>query len=177
MRIFVNGRAIRDRMIIHAITEGLRGFLMKGKNPSGLIHLSLPPDEVDVNVHPAKHEVRFRNSRDVHTLLSQSVAEAMREHQLAIKATIFRNDQSVERTPVPLGYEPIDTRFFESPVTSTKQQPPNDFSRIRLGEDPPRRSAPEEDVFDWHNVPIISPAGTHQTLPAQPPESPAEYRS
>ncbi len=105
MRIFVNGRAIRDRMIIHAVTEGLRGFLMKGKNPSGLIHLSLPPDEVDVNVHPAKHEVRFRNSRDVHALLSQSVAEAMRQHQLAMKATIFGTDRTTERTPIPLDHE------------------------------------------------------------------------
>ncbi len=102
MRVFVNGRAIRDRMIIHAVTEGLRGFLMKGKNPSGLIHLSLPPNEVDVNVHPAKHEVRFRNSRDVHTLLSQSVTQAMLEHQKAIKTTIFGFDRSTERTAIPL---------------------------------------------------------------------------
>ena len=140
MRIFVNGRAIRDRMIVHAITEGLRGFLMKGKNPSGLIHLFLPPDEVDVNVHPAKHEVRFRNSRDVHTLLSQSVAEAMRDYQLAIKTTIFGIDQTAERTPVPLESEPIesepiesepiDTRSFGSSFISTEQQA-DDFSRIR----------------------------------------------
>jgi DNA mismatch repair protein MutL len=104
MRIFVNGRAIRDRMVIHAVTEGLRGFLMKGKNPSGLVHLSLPPDEVDVNVHPAKHEVRFRNSRDVHALISHSVAEAIRQHQLTMKATIFGTTQTSERTPVPLDH-------------------------------------------------------------------------
>lgn len=121
MRIFVNGRAIRDRMIVHAVTEGLRGFLMKGKNPSGLIHLSLPPDEVDVNVHPAKHEVRFRNSQDVHTLLSQSVAQAMREHQLAIKATIFGPDRTIDRTPIPLDSQPIETHSFESSFIPTEQ--------------------------------------------------------
>jgi DNA mismatch repair protein MutL len=104
MRIFVNGRAIRDRMVIHAVTEGLRGFLMKGKNPSGLIHLSLPPDEVDVNVHPAKHEVRFRNSRDVHALISHSVAEAIRQHQLTMKTAIFGTAQTSERAPVPLDH-------------------------------------------------------------------------
>ncbi len=75
LRLFVNGRAIRDRMIVHGVTEGMRGFLMKGKNPSGLIHLTLPPDEVDVNVHPAKHEVRFRNAREIHDLLNQTVAQ------------------------------------------------------------------------------------------------------
>ncbi len=102
MRIFVNGRAIRDRMIIHAVTEGLRGFLMKGKNPAGLIHLVLPPDEVDVNVHPAKHEVRFRNSRDVHTLLSQSVTQAMLRHQRTMKTALFGTDRTFEKTVVPL---------------------------------------------------------------------------
>jgi DNA mismatch repair protein MutL len=76
LRLFVNGRAIRDRMMTHAVVEGLRGFLMKGKNPAGLIHLIIPPEEVDVNVHPAKHEVRFRNSRDIHLLVSE-VARAM----------------------------------------------------------------------------------------------------
>jgi DNA mismatch repair protein MutL len=121
MRVFVNGRAIRDRMIVHAVAEGLRGFLMKGKNPSGLIHLSLPPDEVDVNVHPAKHEVRFRNSRDVHSILSQSVAQAMLEHQQAIKSSIFGADQTVARTPVPLESEGVDTRPFEPSFVSTDQ--------------------------------------------------------
>ncbi len=127
MRIFVNGRAVRDRMIVHAVTEGLRGFLMKGKNPSGLIHLNLPADEVDVNVHPAKHEVRFRNSRDVHTLLSQSVAQAMGEHQLAIKATIFGTDRAVDRTPIPLVSEPFETQPIDLPFISTVQD--DDFYR------------------------------------------------
>jgi DNA mismatch repair protein MutL len=131
MRIFVNGRAIRDRMIIHAVTEGLRGFLMKGKNPCGLIHLILPPDEVDVNVHPAKHEVRFRNSRDVHTLLSQSVAQAMLSYQQVMKTTLFGADQAVERMVVPLDLEQEATHFFDSSFISI-EQPVNDFS---LGSD------------------------------------------
>ncbi len=122
MRIFVNGRAIRDRMIVHAVTEGLRGFLMKGKNPSGLIHLSLPADEVDVNVHPAKHEVRFRNSRDVHTLLCQSVVDAMGAHQQTIKAKFFGPDRTIERTPIPLEHESpesSETEAFEVPFRPT----------------------------------------------------------
>ena len=101
MRLFVNGRTVRDRMILHAVSEGLRGFLMKGKNPCGLIHLSLPAEEVDVNVHPAKHEVRFRNSRDIHTLLSHSVAGAMQAHQLTMKAAFFGPDRQAPRTVIP----------------------------------------------------------------------------
>ena len=121
MRIFVNGRAIKDRMIVHGVTEGLRGFLMKGKNPSGLIHLTLPPDEVDVNVHPAKHEVRFRNSQDVHTLLSQSVSQAMKEHQHALKATILGTDQIADRSPIPLEYEHIMAPSSDAPFFATEQ--------------------------------------------------------
>jgi len=128
MRVFVNGRAIRDRMIVHAVTEGLRGFLMKGKNPSGLIHLTLPPNEVDVNVHPAKHEVRFRNSRDVHTLLSQSVAQAMLEHQKVIKSTIFGADRSVARTAIPLESPHIDSLSLEPSVVA--EEPPRYDDRL-----------------------------------------------
>ncbi len=121
MRIFVNGRAVRDRMIIHAVTEGLRGFLMKGKNPSGLIHLVLPPNEVDVNVHPAKHEVRFRNARDVHTLLSQAVAEAMLEQQKVMKTSLFGPEQTMARTAVPLAVTQVSTTFSDPPLVSSRQ--------------------------------------------------------
>lgn len=102
LRIFVNGRVIRDRMILHAVSEGMRSFLMKGKNPSGLIHLVIPPTEVDVNVHPAKHEVRFRSSREVHELINQAVAKAMRDLQGTLQTAIFSMHRSTEPTAIPL---------------------------------------------------------------------------
>lgn len=120
MRLFVNGRAIRDRMMIHAVTEGLRGFLMKGKNPSGLVHLVLPAEEVDVNVHPAKHEVRFRNSRDVHALLSLAVTEAMRNYQREMKTAIFGKEQLPEKTPVPSEISSFATHQFSPPSLVNK---------------------------------------------------------
>lgn len=122
LRLFVNGRAIRDRMIIHGVTEGMRGFLMKGKNPSGLIHLTLPPDEVDVNVHPAKHEVRFRNSREVHDLLNRAVAGALRHHQARLKMVIFGKDRTIETTAIPL-----DTDLSYDSISFTEDGlPPED---------------------------------------------------
>lgn len=101
LRLFVNGRAVRDRMMTHAVVEGLRGFLMKGKNPAGLVHLIVPATEVDVNVHPAKHEVRFRNSRDLHLLISDAVAGAMRSHQRDMQGKIFGRQHEHDTTPVP----------------------------------------------------------------------------
>lgn len=102
LRIFVNGRTVKDRMINHAVAEGMRGFLMKGKNPSGLVHLRLPPHEVDVNVHPAKQEVRFRSGQDLHAFIVHGVAEAFLHHQDKVKSSIFSPAKLPERTPVPL---------------------------------------------------------------------------
>ncbi|TKB10656.1 DNA mismatch repair endonuclease MutL [Desulforhopalus sp. IMCC35007] len=104
LRIFVNSRAVKDRMVTHAIVEGLRSFLMKGKNPSGLVHLEIPHEEVDVNVHPAKHEVRFRNSQDVHTFISRAVAQAMENHQQVLQTSIFGQTTRSERSAAPIDH-------------------------------------------------------------------------
>ena len=162
LRIFVNGRAVRDRMILHAVTEGLRGFLMKGKNPSGLIHLSLPAEEVDVNVHPAKHEVRFRNSRDIHTLLSQSVTEAMLAHQRSTKANIFGQDRMQPRTLFPQETAPEQTASFASSDISTE---PDDRHVSLPGGD--RANQPAARRTPSAREQTISPKAGSQ-LPVQP---------
>ncbi len=101
LRLLVNGRTVRDRMLSHAVMEGMRSFLLKGRGPAGLIHLHLPPAEVDVNVHPAKHEVRFRQARDMHSLLSGAVAQAMVAYQSRVRARIFGPDRRNPATPIP----------------------------------------------------------------------------
>ncbi|TKB26676.1 DNA mismatch repair endonuclease MutL [Desulfopila sp. IMCC35006] len=184
MRLFVNGRAVRDRMILHAVTEGLRGFLMKGKNPSGLIHLTLPPEEVDVNVHPAKHEVRFRNSRDIHALLSQSVTDAMRAHQLAIKTAIFGPDRIQERTRFPSDSKPEHPPSFASPDYSTEL--PDDHLSQRRQDSPSgavntRRSTPVREKSLSSNVrapdpvqPLFVTAEPMQRLSSEPETVPVQ---
>lgn len=90
IRLLVNGRAVRDRVINHAVAEGLRNFLMKGKNPVGLLHLRLPPGDVDVNVHPTKQEVRLRNGQAIHQMVSQTVELAVRRYQKKIQGLFFQ---------------------------------------------------------------------------------------
>src|SRR5262249_28038830 len=69
--LFLNGRWIRDRSLGHAIQEGYRGLLMTGRYAVAFLFLELPPDHVDVNVHPTKAEVRFRDSSALfHLVLS-----------------------------------------------------------------------------------------------------------
>ena len=124
MRFFVNGRAVKDRMMSHAIIEGLRGFLMKGKNPAGLIHLTIPPAEVDVNVHPAKHEVRFRNSRDIHFLLADAVRSAMAAQQQNLHHEVF--GQPRERQAIPVKNHGETDRQFSEPAVITDRDLPTE---------------------------------------------------
>ncbi len=75
--IFVNGRFIRDRGIVHAVIDGFSGRLMKGRFPVAVLYLDVPAGEVDVNVHPTKHEVRFARRRDIYTTVNTAVARAL----------------------------------------------------------------------------------------------------
>jgi DNA mismatch repair protein MutL len=75
--IFVNKRLIRDRLLMHAITEAYRNVIPPTSFPVVLLFLEMPPEEVDVNVHPAKTEVRFRQSSRVHDFVRDSLRTAL----------------------------------------------------------------------------------------------------
>jgi len=74
---FVNRRLVRDRLILHAITEAYRNVLPPSVFPVALIFLELPPAEVDVNVHPSKTEVRFRHSGFIHDFARDSIRQRL----------------------------------------------------------------------------------------------------
>jgi len=75
--IFVNKRLIRDRLLIHAITEAYRNVIPPTSFPVVLLFLEMPPEEVDVNVHPAKTEVRFRQQSLIHDFVRDSLRTAL----------------------------------------------------------------------------------------------------
>ncbi len=75
--LYVNGRRVRDRVIQHALFDGYQGRLMKGQFPIAALFLELPYDQVDVNVHPTKHEIRFQDPRRVHGCVRDRVAAAL----------------------------------------------------------------------------------------------------
>ena len=75
--IFVNKRLIRDRLLLHAITEAYRNVIPPTSYPVVLLFLEMPPEEVDVNVHPAKTEVRFRQQSFVHDFVRDSIRNAL----------------------------------------------------------------------------------------------------
>lgn len=79
MRFFVNRRAVSDRILFAASMEGYRGLLAEGRFPVLFLWLTLEPSEVDVNVHPAKREVRFADEGGIFRFVSSSVARALSE--------------------------------------------------------------------------------------------------
>ncbi|MFJ3446646.1 DNA mismatch repair endonuclease MutL [Pseudomonas sichuanensis] len=87
---FVNGRAVRDKLVAHAVRQAYRDVLFNGRHPTFVLFLELDPTGVDVNVHPTKHEVRFREGRMVHDFLygtlHRALADVRPEDQLAAPA-------------------------------------------------------------------------------------------
>ncbi|MBE0439515.1 MAG: DNA mismatch repair endonuclease MutL [Gammaproteobacteria bacterium] len=74
---FINGRVIRDRVINHAIRQAYADLIPAGRHPAFVLYLTLPLDKVDINVHPTKHEVRFRDARLVHGLITRALQDAL----------------------------------------------------------------------------------------------------
>jgi len=81
---FVNGRTVRDKLMAHAVRQAYQDVLYHGRHPAFVLYLELDPAVVDVNAHPAKHEVRFRESRLVHDFLFRTVHQVLADLRPAV---------------------------------------------------------------------------------------------
>jgi DNA mismatch repair protein MutL len=85
--LFVNGRPVRDPVVRHAVINAYRDLLPRGRFPTAVLFLTVAPESIDVNVHPAKWEVRFEDPRAIHRLVRHCVREAMSERRWLTGAT------------------------------------------------------------------------------------------
>ncbi len=124
---YVNGRVIRDRVLNHALREAFAARLPAERHPAWLLFLDMDPAEVDVNVHPAKQEVRFRQTRLVHDFLVRCLEEALAEEGSA---------------PAPLAYAPEPLEWHTPATGPAPAAPAPDRPPARVAERQPAPYAP-----------------------------------
>jgi len=99
--VFVNRRLVRDRLILHAIHEAYRNILPPNVFPATLLFLEMPYDEVDVNVHPAKIEVRFRRSQFVHDFTRDAIRQALMSTRPIASFAAAATSANIAGSPAP----------------------------------------------------------------------------
>jgi DNA mismatch repair protein MutL len=166
---FLNGRYIRDRVLSHALREAYRGLTDPSRFPAGFIFIRMDPSEVDVNVHPTKIEVRFRDSQAVHGELLAALKETLNKARLAPSASLEgATVDAAPGEPEPEEQPPAEGGPAEQHRESLRQALADFF-----------RSAPApQPRLDFREGPPAPAGRTHSPdagFALSPPEPPAGY--
>lgn len=110
---FLNGRYIKSKVISGAIEEGYKEFLMQHKFPFTVLHIDTEPDRVDVNVHPAKMEVRITNEKEIYELIRDVVYETLKQSELIPEIALGeeKEEKITYTDPIP---EPFESKRIEN---------------------------------------------------------------
>ena len=168
--LFVNGRWIRDRSLGHALQEAYRGLLMTGRYAVAFLFLEMPPDQVDVNVHPTKAEVRFRDGQLVYHLVFGSIRDRLRAENLTPR---LQPPSTLGVPPAP-PLPPTRTLWTLPPearpnaaadLQVCRDQTPADLEVRRHGAPPPESAAPPAvDVPPVTAETVLPPPGSFKAI-------------
>ena len=137
--LFLNGRWFRDRSLSHGFQEAYRGLLMTGRYAIGFLYLRVPENTVDVNVHPTKAEVRFRENALIYSLVRSTVKNRLMEENLIPQLRIPAQEQEPQR----------DFREFLPPPQWSLQPPASPMPTTLFS---PRRDAAEQTQAPWESL-------------------------
>lgn len=175
---FVNGRAVRDKLVAHAVRQAYRDVLFNGRHPTFVLFLELEPSGVDVNVHPTKHEVRFREGRSVHdflySTLHRALADVRPEDQLAAPAAaseMVRPSGPQAGEFGPQGEMSLAASVLERPQDAPRQAPAGSGSgagyqyQYSARPSQPVPAAEAQAVYREYFAPLGNGAATPAVLP------------
>ena len=169
--IYVNGRMVRDKVLLGAIRQAYRNYMPATFHPATILFLELPFDEVDVNAHPAKTEIRFHEQNVVHQLVSETIDRALKEN-VAIPSYTHR------QAPTPYFTDPALSDNASIPARSTGPDG-DDFVSSSFGtvEAPATSSSSTSTLADaaeaqWNRASSTSRGFTQPSLNYPPPSVP-----
>ena len=148
---FLNGRPLRDKVLTRVLKEGYRGFLEEGRQPAAFLALSVPPERVDVNVHPMKTEVRFRDERPLFGFLVNALRDSVARTDIATpgEKLLERVERRGDWRPAPehpgQGYLPAPTPAPSDPTATASAGQDVVRERLEVVELEPRPQ-PQEPV-------------------------------
>lgn len=178
--IFVNGRLIRDRLILHALTEAYRNIIPPTSFPVVLLFIEIPAEEVDVNVHPAKTEVRFRQSAFIHDFVRDTVRNTLMHarpaanflHALHNNSPLASASLLVDVSPLPgaeqPGFNPAfpPTSFGSDPIAASGDTASFSLEPDTMPTVTERLQFNQPPLAVGYTEPAFAPDGEAQTLNA-----------
>ncbi|MFO0956375.1 MAG: DNA mismatch repair endonuclease MutL [Isosphaeraceae bacterium] len=186
--LFLGGRYVRDRSLGHALGEAYRGLLMVGRSPVAFLHLEIPPEEVDVNVHPTKIEVRFRDSQRIYSQVLASVRKTFLASDLHSRLQAPKEPPIADSGPSAYPAQPDPPALRLEPLAPSRQEVASWFEPARdgranspfeasrpapswampLGTSPPPMPTVSASQFDEFAPPPSVPAPPAASPPSEP---------
>jgi len=124
--VYINQRMVKDKLINHAIKRAYEGLLHPGRSPACVLYLTLPPADIDVNVHPTKHEVRFQQPRLIHDFIVSHLTSALSQQRSVPEQNI---PASLPLTPA---YNGVRHGFSPSPLFRVEHREPRNHHRLSI---------------------------------------------